>query len=94
MEPNVLGRAVIAVAVLVGSLGMVPWRQSRASEALAMLDDLHRQSSVAQAERVELQRDIQVLVSRHRVVPEARERLGMHTPEGEELVLLSGELTP
>ena len=47
-------------------------------------------ASVAAAERVELERSIQVLESRQRVVPEARDRLGMHIPTGSELVQLPG----
>jgi hypothetical protein len=38
-----------------------------------------------------LEQVIQVLESRQRVVPEARDRLGMHTPSGNELVLLLHE---
>mgnify|MGYP006120147551 FL=1 len=85
-----LGRLALAFVVLVGALGMVTWRHSRSLESLAALDDVRRQTSVALAERVEIEREIQVLVSRQRVVPEARERLGMHMPEREELVLLQG----
>lgn len=90
MRVHVLGRAVIALVALLGSLAMVPWRHSRALEELGALDDLRRSNSVATAERVELERDIQVLESRARVVPVARDLLGMHTPEGQELQLLPG----
>jgi cell division protein FtsL len=84
-------RAALAVAVLLGALALVPWRQSRALEALAKLDQVRRQTSVATAERVDLERNIQVLESRGRVVPLARERLGMHTPSATELVILPGD---
>ncbi len=94
MEPGMLGRGAVVFAVLLGALGMVTWRQSRALESLAVLDDLHRQVSVASAERAELERDVMVLESRARVVPEARNRLGMHVPEGAELVTLSGVSRP
>lgn len=87
-------RAALAVGALLAALVMVPWRQSRAFEALAHLDDLRRQTSVAEAERVDLERTIQVLESRARVVPEARDRLGMHTPATSELVILPGEMKP
>jgi cell division protein FtsL len=40
---------------------------------------------------IELEREIQVLTSRARIVPEARERLGMHTPDASELVILLAE---
>jgi cell division protein FtsL len=87
-------RAALAVAVLLGALALVPWRQSRALEALANLDQLRRQASVAAAERVDLERNIQVLESRGRVVPLARKRLGMHTPSASELVILPGDPNP
>ena len=94
MEPTTLGRGAVAFVVLLGALGMVTWRQSRALESLAWLDELHRQISVVAAERVDLERKILVLESRARVVPEARERLGMHIPEGAELVWLPGDESP
>lgn len=86
-----LARAAFAAILLVGSLGLVTWRQSRAFETLARLDDIRSRTSLAVAERVELDRHIQWLESRARVVPEARERLGMHTPDASELVYLSGD---
>lgn len=85
-------RAGFAVLSLLGALALVPWRQSRALEALGRLDEVSRQISLANAEEVELQRNIQVLESRGRVVPLARERLGMHTATAEELVILPWEL--
>jgi cell division protein FtsL len=88
MDPSVLGRAAVTLALLVCALGFVTWRQSRALEANRVLDDLRREVSVAQAERVELERDIQVLGSRARVEPEAR-RLGMHTPHASEQIILA-----
>ena len=88
MDPSVLGRVFVTSAVLVGSLGFVTWRQSRALEAHRALDDVKREVSVAQAERVDLDRQIQVLKSRARIVPEARARLGMHTPGASEQVIL------
>jgi len=86
--------AGFALSALLSALGAVTWRQSRAFEVLARLDDLRGQTSVAEAERVELERAIQVLESRAHVVPEARERLAMHTPATSELVLLPGEMRP
>jgi cell division protein FtsL len=82
-----VGRAVVTFVLLMSSLGLVTWRQGRALEANQALDDLRRASSVARAEQVELERDIQVLVSRSRVVP-AAEALGMHTPSATEQVVL------
>ncbi|MEQ8330464.1 MAG: hypothetical protein RJQ04_18620 [Longimicrobiales bacterium] len=83
-------RAVLAVAVLLGSLGLVTWRQSRAFETLARLDEIRSRTSLAVAERVELERHVQWLESRGRVVPAARDRLDMHTPDASELVIIPG----
>lgn len=88
MDPSALGRVCVTFACLVSSLGFVTWRQSRALEAHRALDDVKLQVSVAQAERVELVREIQVLKSRSRIVPAARTRLRMHTPDASEQVLL------
>lgn len=93
MDATVLGRAAVTIALLLGSLGYVTWRQSRALETLAEWDELRRRTAVAKAQVVELEREIQVLTSRARVVPEARERLDMHTPDASELVILLAEST-
>lgn len=88
-------RAGVVAVVLLGALGLVTWRQSRAFEALAELDRVRQRISLARAERVELERTIQVLESRARVVPEARDVLGMHTPDANsELIILAGDPTP
>lgn len=87
-------RAGFAVVALLGALAMVPWRQSRAMEALGDLDEIRRQTSLVEAERVEMERTIQVLESRGRVVRQARQRLGMHTATAADLVILPGELKP
>ena len=94
IEWGPLFRAGFAVVSLLGSLVVVTWRQSRAFEELGRLDEVRRLTSVAEAERVELERSIQVLESRGRVVPLARERLGMHTATTAEMVILPGELKP
>jgi cell division protein FtsL len=91
MKPNTLGRIVFVFSIVFvfGVLSMgVTWRQSRALETQIALDSLRQELSVSEAERVELEQDIQVLSSRQRIVPEAIDRLGMHTPSGNELVLL------
>ncbi len=85
--PRVL-RVSVAVVTLLGSLSLVTWRQSRALETLAGLESFQRQTSLAEAERVELVRSIQALESRVRIVPAARERLGMHLAATEEMVFL------
>jgi len=91
MKPGTLGRTVFAFTVVLGfgalSMG-VTWRQSRAFETQKSLDSLRQEVSVSEAERVRLEQFIQVLESRQRIVPKAQEILGMHTPSGNELVLL------
>ncbi|HSR40959.1 MAG TPA: hypothetical protein VLL48_02275, partial [Longimicrobiales bacterium] len=80
----------LAFALFLASLSLVTWRQSRALEALETLEEVHRSSSLAEADRAELVRRIQFLESRGRVVSEARSRLGMHIPDDSERVFLAG----
>ncbi len=89
MDPSVVGRAAVTFSLFLCSLGYVPWRQSRSFETYRALESVRREVSVARAERIELERQIQVLESRARVVPEARIRLGMHTPNASEQVILA-----
>ena len=84
-------RAGVAVTALLSALGLVIWRQGRALQELAQLDEAKRDRSMLIAERADLERKIQVLESRAHVVPEARERLGMRTPAAAEMVILPGE---
>ena len=81
-------RLALAFAALFGSLTMVIWRQSRALDVLRSIDQLRGARVIAEAERSELVRDIQTLESRARVVIDARERLAMHVPSAEEIVIL------
>ena len=98
MKSHTLGRTVFAFTVVLvfGALSMgVTWRQSRAFETQKTLDNLRQEVSVSEAERVRVEQLIQVLESRQMVVPKARKILGMHTPSGNELVLLlAPERTP
>jgi len=91
MDPSMIGRIAVTFAVFVASLGFVTWRQSRAFEAHVELDELRRRTAVAQAERIDLERSIQVLLSRSHVVPVATERLGMHMPDGSEQIIHRAE---
>jgi len=84
-------RLIVAVVALLAALSLITWRQSRALEALAELDQVRRERALAESERAALHRRIQGLESRSRVVPEARRRLGMHTPDVTEIVILPGE---
>jgi cell division protein FtsL len=80
--------ATLAVVGLLGALGLVVWRQGRAYEALSQLDETRREKGMLIAERSELDRRVQALESRARVVPDARRLLGMRTPESAEIVIL------
>jgi cell division protein FtsB len=81
--------ATLGVALLLAALSLVTWRQTRALEALASLDELHSEISLMTAERNELENRLRRLESRGYVVPAARERLGMYAPSSAEIVLLS-----
>jgi cell division protein FtsL len=76
-------------ALLLVSLSLVTWRQSRAREALANLDRIQREISLVEAERADLDRRIEILESRRHVTLAAQERLGMHNPAANEIVLLA-----
>jgi cell division protein FtsL len=86
-QPGLI-RIALACALLLASLSMVVWRQSRALESLRTLDRLRTERAVAEAERSEVLRRLQVLEGRSRVVAAARSRLGMHIPGGPEIVIL------
>ena len=80
----------LAVAGLLAALSLVTWRQARALEVLSQLDTVRQERMLADVDRDDLERRIQFLESRQRVVTDAAERLGMHRPDATEMVLLSG----
>jgi hypothetical protein len=81
-------RLALAFSALLGSLTMVIWRQSRALEMLRHIDTMRGSRVIVEAERSELTRRAQNLESRTRVVADARDRLGMHVPSADEIVIL------
>lgn len=81
-------RTGVSFALLFASLSMVVWRQSRALEELSSLDRARAERAQLQAEWSALQREIQYLESRSRVVEVAAERLAMRVPTHSEIVLL------
>lgn len=81
---------VLALAALLAALLLVTWRQSRALEALAELEAARTERVLAEAQKEELERRIQYLESRSRVVRDAGERLGMRKPAASEIVYLQG----
>lgn len=86
------GTTLLAVALvfagLLASLSAVVWRQSRAMESLRHVERLRDDAALLEARRAELARDVQGLERRARIVAVARERLGMHVPRSEEIVIL------
>lgn len=87
-------RWTLALSCLLTALVLVTWRQSRALEVLERLDGLRTEVSLAEAEIEELERSIQLLESRLRVVPAAQARLGMRLPAATEQVILSLSAEP
>jgi cell division protein FtsL len=81
-------RMGVALTLLFASLSMVVWRQSRALEELRRLDEARSTRAVLQAERSSLQREIQRLESRSRILAVAGARLGLRVPAASEIVIL------
>ena len=81
-------RLALAAAALLGSLSLVVWRQSRALELLRDLDRTRTARAIAEASRSELNRRLEYLESRARVVADAGARLGLRVPSGDEIVIL------
>jgi cell division protein FtsL len=82
------------LALLLCALFLVTWRQTRALDLETALRDLETRRALAASERVELNRSIETLRSRARVVRVARERLGMHVAVGDEIVFLPAPTAP
>ncbi len=81
-------RLALAAAALLGSLSLVVWRQSRALELLRELDHTRTDRAIAEASRSDLNRRIEYLESRARVVTEAGAKLGLRVPSADEIVIL------
>jgi cell division protein FtsL len=91
MEESRVKLGLITV-VLLASLTLVAWRQSRALEALAALEAVRQERALAESERADLERQIEYLESGVRVVPAARSRLRMHIPDASEIRILAGDI--
>ena len=85
-------RAAGWLGLILASLFVVTWRQTRGLELERTLRDLETRQDLAEAERVEHVRRIETLRSRARVVRVARERLGMRLAVGDEIVFLPGHI--
>jgi cell division protein FtsL len=83
-----VGRWALLIAVLLSSLTLVVWRQSRALTVLSELDDIREERVLEEARRASLLRRIESLESRARITVEARDRFGMRLPTGDEIVIL------
>ncbi len=81
-------RLALAFALLLASLTLVVWRQSRAMDELRRLDLLRSERAVLESQRAALLSRIQVLESRSRIVGLAGDWLGMRVPTAEEIVIL------
>lgn len=92
-RPPRRGRAIPRVAawvlLMLGALSLVVWRQTRGASLAGELRALETERSAAEAERLELVARIQRLQSRARIARVAGERLGLHLPSEEEIVLLA-----
>jgi hypothetical protein len=74
------GRSLIALGLLglLGVASIVVWRRSRALAEARIVRDLTNERRTLISQRTGLERDLQNLSSRARVVPAAEKRLGMH----------------
>lgn len=84
-------RAVGWLCLLLASLVVVTWRQTRGLAMERTLRELESERAVAEAERVELVRRVEALRSRARVVRVARERLDLRLPTEADIVFLPVE---
>lgn len=83
-------RIALAIAVFLGSLTLVAWRQGQAYTLMSEVDSLDAALALERAEQAELRQRIQRFRSRAWVTEQAAERLGMHLPEGDEVRPLLG----
>lgn len=81
-------RMALVLALLLGSLTLVVWRQSHALAVLRELESVRRERVVEEARRSALGRRVEELESRTRVSAAARTRFGMRLPSGNEIVIL------
>ena len=81
-------RLALAFTALLGAMIIVVNRQSHAFKVLRALDQARTDRAIHEAQRSELNRNIEYLESRTRVVAEAVRRLGMHVPSSDEMVFL------
>jgi cell division protein FtsL len=81
-------RVVGWMTLLLSALVLVTWRQTRGLSLERELRETETEHAIAEAEAVELVKQVEELRSRARIVRVARERLGMHLPGDAEIVFL------
>jgi len=79
----------LCVALLMGSLSIVAWRQGPARDAVARHQRVQEEVMLERDERAGLQQRIRHLESRKRVVTDAR-ALGFEVPDPSKIFWLSG----
>lgn len=93
-----VGRARLSgwLLLLLGSLAVVVWRQTRGVALDRELRALTGERSAGEARRLEAEGRIRNLAGRGRVVSLAERRLGMHVPQDSEIVFVTvpGQAAP
>ena len=87
-------RTAMLFALLLASLTLTVWRQSRALEILRLTEDARGERVVEEARRSALLRHVDELRSRARVSELAQDRFGMRLPQGGEIVILPLQAPP
>jgi len=83
-------RIAFALAVFLGSLTVVAWRQGQALTVMSDVDRLHGELSLARAENDAVRRSIERLEGLSSVKERAGERLGMRIPDASEQRIIPG----
>jgi cell division protein FtsL len=81
-------RVGLLFVLLLGSLTLVVWRQSRALEMQRALESVRHERVVEESRRSALLRQVEQLESRGRITSAAASRFGMRLPSGSEIVIL------
>ncbi len=74
--------------VFLGAMALVIWRQTHGVALVRQIRALESEHAIAETERVQLIRDVQVRSRRARIVPLAEHRLGMRLPNDSEIIFL------
>ena len=83
-------RTLFALAVLLGSLAVVAWRQSAVQEIMQKVDAAERELAVVVDRRETLRREVAAMETRPWVGEEAARRLDMRPPQEHEVVITTG----